>query len=98
MGAVAVPEASNEIPAARDLLAKVPVANKTTLADALQTQTETAQQILFEGGVSYRRASGLNFALKNRAVEINSGQAKSDFSPDHAGAHLCQRRKFQNKR
>lgn len=53
LGSVAVQADSNEIPAARELLAKVPVQNKTTLADALHTQIETAQQILFEGGGDY---------------------------------------------
>jgi len=53
LGTVAVPEGSNEIPAARELLAKVPVANKTTLADAIHTQVETVQQILFDGGGDY---------------------------------------------
>jgi hypothetical protein len=53
LGTVPVQAASNEIPAARQLLAKVPVENKTTLADALHTQRETAQQVLFEGGGNY---------------------------------------------
>lgn len=53
LGTVPVQEASNEIPAARQLLSKVSVENKTTLADALHTQIETAQQILFEGGGDY---------------------------------------------
>ena len=35
------------------MLAKVPLTDKTTLADALHTQTETVQQILFEGGGDY---------------------------------------------
>ena len=50
LGTVPVQEGSNEIPAARQLLAKVPLENKTALAAALHTQIETAQQILFEGG------------------------------------------------
>jgi hypothetical protein len=53
LGTVAVQAGSNEIPAARQLLAQVPVQGKTTLADALHTQTETVQQILFEGGGDY---------------------------------------------
>jgi len=53
LGSVPVQAGSNEIPAARDLLAKVPVKHKTALADALHTQIETAQQILFEGGGDY---------------------------------------------
>ena len=47
---MAVKEGSNEIPAARDLLGQVGIQRKTTLADALHTQTETVQPILFEGG------------------------------------------------
>jgi hypothetical protein len=53
LGTVAVEEGSNEIPAARTLLAKVPVENKTALADAIHTQVETVQQILFDGGGDY---------------------------------------------
>ena len=53
LGTVRVAEASNEIPAARQLLAKVPLENKTSLADAIHTQTETVQQILFQGGGDY---------------------------------------------
>jgi len=53
LGTMPVKEGSNEIPAARELLAKVPVDNKTALADAIHTQIETAQQILFEGGGDY---------------------------------------------
>jgi hypothetical protein len=53
LGTVPVKEGSNEIPAARELLGKVPVDNKTALADAIHTQIETAQQILFEGGGDY---------------------------------------------
>jgi predicted transposase YbfD/YdcC len=53
LGTVPVKAGSNEIPAARELLGKVSLDNKTTLADALHTQIETAQQILFEGGGDY---------------------------------------------
>lgn len=53
LGTVPVKEGSNEIPAARELLGKVSLDNKTALADALHTQIETAQQILFEGGGDY---------------------------------------------
>lgn len=44
---------SNEIPAARALLKTLDVAGKTVVADALHTQIETAQQILFESGGDY---------------------------------------------
>ena len=35
------------------MLGKVELTHKTALADALHTQLETAQQILFEGGGNY---------------------------------------------
>src|SRR5438445_10776123 len=53
LGTVPVQEGSNEIPAARRMLGKVSLANKTALADALHTQLETAQQLLVEGGGDY---------------------------------------------
>jgi hypothetical protein len=53
LGTVPVQAGSNEIPAARQLLSQVPVTDKTALADALHTQIETAQQILFDGGGDY---------------------------------------------
>ena len=53
LGTVPVAAGSNEIPAARQLLGKLSLEDKTTLGDALHTQTETAQQILFEGGGDY---------------------------------------------
>ncbi len=53
LGTVSVAEGSHEIPAARVLLTKVDVSGKRVLADALHTQTETAQQILYEGGGDY---------------------------------------------
>jgi hypothetical protein len=53
LGTVAVKEGSNEIPAAREQLAKVELTGKAVLADALHTQVETVQQVLFEGGGDY---------------------------------------------
>jgi hypothetical protein len=53
LGTVPVKEGSNEIPAARQMLAKVQLVDRTALADALHTQVETAQQVLFEGGGDY---------------------------------------------
>lgn len=64
LGTVAVPEGSNEIPAARELLTKVPVQNKTALADAIHTQIETAQLILFEGGGDFA------FTVKDNQKEL----------------------------
>jgi hypothetical protein len=53
LGTVCTEKKSNEIPAARALLQKVDVAGQIVLADALHTQIETAQQLLFEHGADY---------------------------------------------
>jgi hypothetical protein len=50
LGTVCTQAKSNEIPAARALLQKIEVVGKTVVADALHTQVETAQQILYEHG------------------------------------------------
>jgi predicted transposase YbfD/YdcC len=53
MGSTLVREGSNEIPAAREQLAKMDVVGKTVLADAAHTQVETVRQILYEQGGDY---------------------------------------------
>jgi hypothetical protein len=50
LGGVITEDKSNEIPAARQLLKTLDLANKVVLSDALHTQVETGQQILFEQG------------------------------------------------
>jgi len=53
LGSTLVAAESNEIPAARDQLAKLDVVGKTVLADAAHTQVETVGQILYEQGGDY---------------------------------------------
>ena len=53
LGSVVTESKSNEIPAARQLLAGQDLAGKILVADAAHTQTQTARQILFEGGGDY---------------------------------------------
>src|SRR5713101_6408383 len=84
LGTVAVKETSNEIPAARELLLKVPLTHKTTLADALHTQIETAQQILFEGGGDYALTVKEN--QKELVQSLEKLLTRSDFSPSTHGA------------
>jgi predicted transposase YbfD/YdcC len=79
LGTVAVKEGSNEIPAARELLDKVSVTDKTTLADAIHTQVETAQQILFEGGGDYALTVKEN--QKELVQTLATLLTRSDFSP-----------------
>jgi predicted transposase YbfD/YdcC len=53
LGSTKVKEGSNEIPAARELLAKLDLVDKIVLADAAHTQVETARQILYAQGGEY---------------------------------------------
>ena len=53
LGSVVTESKSNEIPAARQLLAGQDLAGKILVADAAHTQTQRARQILFEGGGDY---------------------------------------------
>lgn len=53
MGGVMTESKSNEIPAARQLLAQLDLTGKIVLCDAAHTQVETARQILFEQGGDY---------------------------------------------
>ena len=53
LGSVVTQSKSNEIPAARQLLRGQDLLGKITVADAMHTQDETGQQILFEGGGDY---------------------------------------------
>ena len=53
LGSVVTQSKSNEIPAARQLLRGQNLLGKILVADAMHTQDQTAQQILFEGGGDY---------------------------------------------
>ena len=53
LGGVLTEAKSNEIPAARQLLGRLDLANKVVLSDAAHTQVHTAQQVLFEQGGDY---------------------------------------------
>lgn len=84
LGTLPVQAGSNEIPAARELLAQVPLQNKTALADAIHTQVQTAQQILFEGGGDY--ALTVKDNQKELAQTLTTLLRPGKFSPStHAG-------------
>ena len=53
LGSVVTQSKSNEIPAGRQLLCGLDLLGKINVADAMHTQDETAQKILFEGGGDY---------------------------------------------
>jgi hypothetical protein len=88
MGTVRSEASSNEIPAARALLKKLDLVEKIVVADALHTQRETAQQILFDGGGDYL------FTVKENQKSLHTTVAtlltKQPFSPSthSADQHL----------
>jgi hypothetical protein len=53
LGGMITEAKSNEIPAARQVLGRLDLVGKIVLSDALHTQVETSQQILFEQGGDY---------------------------------------------
>jgi len=53
LGGMITQAKSNEIPAARQVLSRLDLVGKTVLSDALHTQVQTGQQILFEQGGDY---------------------------------------------
>ena len=53
LGGVITADKSNEIPAARQLLGRLDLGGKIVLTDALHTQVETGQLILYEKGGDY---------------------------------------------
>jgi hypothetical protein len=88
LGSTLVREGSNEIPAAREQLAKMDVVDKTVLADAAHTQVETVRQILYEQGGDYvltvkENQKGLFDTLATLFTEQR-------FSPSTDGGHACE--------
>ncbi len=79
MGSVLTQSKSNEIPAARVLLRGQELLDKIVLADALHTNQETAQQILFEGGGDYLMTVKANQPTLHKNLENLFN--KQGFSP-----------------
>ena len=79
LGSAVTPSKTNEIPVARQLLRGLDLQGKITLADALHTQDESAQQILFEGGGDYLlTVKGNQPTLQENLATLF---AKQSFSP-----------------
>jgi len=87
LGSTMVKEGSNEIPAAREQLAKLDVVGKIVLADAAHTQVATGRQILYEQGGDY-----LLTVKKNQKVlfeTLATLLTEQPFSPSAHAAHSC---------
>jgi predicted transposase YbfD/YdcC len=87
LGSTMVKAGSNEIPEAREQLAKLDVVGKMVLADAAHTQVQTARQILYEQGSDYL------LTVKKNQKELYETLAtlltEQRFSPSAHCAHPC---------
>jgi hypothetical protein len=79
LGSVVTPSKTNEIPAARLVLREQDLIDKIVLSDALHTNHETAQQILFEGGGDYLMTVKGNQPTLHQTLETLFTQQR--FSP-----------------
>jgi predicted transposase YbfD/YdcC len=86
LGSVVTAAKSNEIPAARQLLRPQNLIGKTVIGDALHTQTETAQQILYEQGGDYLLTVKAN--QKTLQETLQNLFAQQALSPSAHGADL----------
>jgi hypothetical protein len=85
LGSVVTESKSNEIPAGRQLLRQQDLLGKIVVADALHTQDETAQQILYEQGGDYLfTVKGNQLTVQNT---LESLFAKQAFSPTPHGTN-----------
>lgn len=85
LGSVVTESKSNEIPAGRHLLRPLDLLGKIVVADALHTQDETAQQILYEQGGDYLLTVKANQLTVQKTLE--SLFAQQAFSPTAHGAN-----------
>ena len=85
LGSTKVKEGSNEIPAAREQLAKLDMVDKIVLADAAHTQVETAKQILYEQGGDYLLTVKKN--QKGLFETLSTLFTEQRFSPSAHPAH-----------
>ena len=84
LGSVVTEAKSNEIPAGRQLLLQQDLLGKIVLGDALHTQTETAQQILYQQGGDYLLTVKANQPTLQKTLETLF--VKQAFSPSAHGA------------
>lgn len=84
LGSALTPDKTNEVPVARELLARVNLHDRLVLADALHTNAETAHQIHFEQGGDYLLSVKRN--QKELHQKLEKLFEKQPFSPSTHGA------------
>jgi len=87
LGSTRVKEGSNEIPAAREQLAKLDVVGKILLADAAHTQVETVRQTLYDQGGDYLLTVKEN--QKCLCTTLSTLFTEQRFSPSAHSTHPC---------
>jgi len=87
LGSTMVKEGSNEIPAAREQLAKLNVVDKIVLADAAHTQVETVRQTLYDQGADFLLTVKEN--QKTLFKTLASLFTQQRFSPSAHSPHPC---------
>jgi hypothetical protein len=88
LGSAPVPtDKTNEIPVARELLARLDVQDRLVGLDALHTQLETACRIVQEGGADYLLSVKENPKGIRRTVEGLLAGTPAAFFPSAAHAH-----------
>lgn len=85
MGTEAVADGSNEIPAIQRLLARTDLTGKTAVMDALNTQQETARQVVQDCGGDYALTVKGNQKGIGRTLDQLWAGAHSAFSPSAHG-------------
>ena len=82
MGSEMIEEKSNEIPAGRKLINKLPIENAMILTDALHTQFENAQKTVVEYGADYfMTVKGNQKTLKQTLGQIVENGQENSFFP-----------------
>lgn len=82
LGTEMIEEKSNEIPAARKLLARIPLEQALVVPDALHTQAENARRLVMECGADYfLTVKGNQPDLKKTLDQLLERQQTGAFSP-----------------
>jgi hypothetical protein len=87
LGSAMVDTKTNEIPVAQKLFPDLGLKNRFVSLDALHTQTQTARDIVLEGGGDYLLTVKDNQLTLHQNIEKRLPAPKADFPPWEANAH-----------
>jgi hypothetical protein len=87
LGSAMVDTKTNEIPVAQQLFQDLDLKGRLVSLDALHTQTETARDIVLEGGGDYLLTAKDNQPTVHQNIEKLVPAPKADFPPLESDAH-----------